>query len=309
MLNKRELLKRIEALNRRPVANKPDPDSTPDDAKREFLRQVCRIKNESSQSIIYKRTVAQCKSNDASSQEHKKVITKLEDITEGVEVASPLGQAYKVDTRLIDHPGKLQNVSERYGAMFHESNSPLRQRIYPSSEVSISPNDVIFLDVETTGLSNSPVFLVGLLIWEDGGLVARQYFARNYAEESAIISLFKESMQEKRVLITFNGKSFDFPYLRVRAAANRIAWLEEPIQFDMLHECRRIYKGMLPDCKLQTLERHICGTIRYDDIPGNEIPDAYHYFVRTSDPTRMISILKHNAMDLITMADLLTRLP
>ena len=43
--------------------------------------------------------------------------------------------------------------------------------------------------------------------------------------------------------------------------------------------------------------------------PGADIPDAYHAFVRTNDATEIVQIINHNLLDLVTLADLMTRLP
>ena len=113
----------------------------------------------------------------------------------------------------------------------------------------------------------------------------------------------------KKLLITFNGKSFDFPYIRLRATANGIPFDLELNHLDMLHECRRIWKLELPNCRLQTLEQHICGRSRHGDIPGDQIPAAYHSYVRTGNAWQIVEILKHNMLDLVTMADLMVRFP
>ena len=165
------------------------------------------------------------------------------------------------------------------------------------------------MDVESTGLGNSPLFLIGTMVWSGEGFEVRQFFARNYAEERGVIAKFIEIMADRRVLVTFNGKSFDFPYIRTRAAATGIAFQLDPWHLDMLHICRRIWKHRLPDCRLQTLESRICNRLRRGDIPGSQIPDAYHAYVHTSDARRMVDVLKHNMLDLVTMADLITRLP
>jgi uncharacterized protein YprB with RNaseH-like and TPR domain len=54
-----------------------------------------------------------------------------------------------------------------------------------------------------------------------------------------------------------------------------------------------------------TLEEGICGRRRTGDIPGSEIPEAYHEFVRTGNAHRIWAILYHNALDLVTMGELL----
>jgi len=70
-----------------------------------------------------------------------------------------------------------------------------------------------------------------------------------------------------------------------------------------------VWGGGLPNCKLQTLESHLCQRVRHGDIPGSEIPDAYHAYVRTQDAWQMVQVLHHNLLDLVTLADLMVRLP
>jgi uncharacterized protein YprB with RNaseH-like and TPR domain len=54
----------------------------------------------------------------------------------------------------------------------------------------LRPEELLFFDLETTGLSSSPLFLIGTMTWEGPGLVIRQYFARDYSQERAVVSLF-----------------------------------------------------------------------------------------------------------------------
>ena len=168
---------------------------------------------------------------------------------------------------------------------------------------------MLFLDLETTGLTNSPLFLIGIMVWSGQGLEVRQYLARDYAEEAPAVALFAEACAGKRLLVTFNGKSFDLPYVRARALVSGVPFEASPVHFDLLHECRRIWKRALPDCRLQTLEQHVCGRARPADIPGHAIPDAYHDFVRTGNARQLVTILRHNLLDLVTRAELMTRFP
>ena len=72
--------------------------------------------------------------------------------------------------------------------------------------------------------------------------------------------------------------------------------------FDLLHECRRAYKDRLPNCRLGTLESEILHQPRTHDLPGREVPEAYHTWVRTGDARTMVEILRHNHRDLVSMA-------
>lgn len=168
------------------------------------------------------------------------------------------------------------------------------------------PRSVAFLDLETCGLAGAPIFLVGLVHHGPHGLVLAQLLARDYTEEQAVLHAFWQRTADKAVLASFNGKSFDWPTLQ-----DRTAWHGLParppasrVHCDMLHHARRRWKGQLPDYRLQTLERYVCGRCRAGDIPGREIPRAYHQFVRSGDGTQIRAILHHNALDLVTLLQL-----
>ncbi len=172
-------------------------------------------------------------------------------------------------------------------------------------------HEPLFMDTETCGFSGSVVFLVGVMYFDAqagprGDLVFEQWLARNYAEEPAIMHTFARRLVSARPLVTFNGKAFDMNMIRERSAFHGLMLDDpEPPHLDLLHESRRVWKGVLPNCRLQTLEKELCGRARTGDIPGAAIPDAYHRFVDTADARQVADILHHNLLDLLTMAEIL----
>ena len=195
------------------------------------------------------------------------------------------------------------------------------------------PDQVVYLDLETCGFAGSMVFLVGLIHWHCDDLQLTQIMARNYAEEKSMLQALWSIVARHPILVTFNGKSFDWPMVHDRSTVHRLgrdlrsvtrkkpeAFPEanmsaaellahddprpEPLHCDLLHLARRRWKRKLPNCKLQTLERYICGRRRTNDIPGHEIPAAYHDFVRSGDAWLMRGVLHHNALDLVTLLQL-----
>jgi uncharacterized protein YprB with RNaseH-like and TPR domain len=172
--------------------------------------------------------------------------------------------------------------------------------------VERNPADLLYLDVETCGFSGTPLFLAGLMTYDNGRLTVHQLIARTYAEEAAVVEAVGQLVRTHRALVTFNGKAFDWPHLRERATAHRVP-LDAPSEHvDLLHLARRLWKRHLPNCRLQTLETFVCRRYRHTDLPGALIPETYHEFVRSGDARRMRLIAEHNAMDVLTMADILT---
>ena len=186
----------------------------------------------------------------------------------------------------------------------------MQQRLLARCRLNAALDDVLFFDLETTGLTQTPLFLIGAMTWEEGSLVIRQFLARDYGEEAAVIQLFLELAAEKRLFITFNGVSFDLPFLHHRAETHEIPAVLHAHHFDLLHESRRVWRTQCPNCQLQTLEQHICGhPARIGDIESELIPAAYQAFVRNGNAGQLGQIMHHNKLDLVSMAELLTRLP
>lgn len=168
-----------------------------------------------------------------------------------------------------------------------------------------TPEDLVFLDIETTGLwASQPLFLIGLLYYRDDQIIIKQYFARHYSEEKAVLAAANELLQQFKVVVSYNGKRFDVPYISGRSVEHRLFFSYPHHQVDMLYHARRRFKGKLPDCRLITLEEQLLNFEREDDIPGFLIPETYHRFVRRQDVNLVQPIIDHNRLDLVAMARL-----
>ncbi len=163
----------------------------------------------------------------------------------------------------------------------------------------------LFLDLETCGLSSSPVFLAGTMHWNGSDFVLRQYFARHYGEEPALLAALAEQARGFDVLVTFNGKAYDAPFLAARSLAHGVPLALPRHHLDLVHHARRRWRLELPDCRLTTLELRVCRRRRAGDVPGEQIPGLYHDYVRNGDPWRLVPVFHHNLLDVTTMADIL----
>jgi hypothetical protein len=180
-----------------------------------------------------------------------------------------------------------------------------------SALIAALPDRAIALDLETCGLAGAALFLIGLCRQIDGQPTIELLLARNYAEEAAVLASLWKTIADCDVLVTFNGKSFDWPMVIERSVRHRLqtaAVHDRLVHIDILHHARRRWKKTLPNCRLQTLEWHVCRRRRTDDIPGHRIPAVYADYVRTGFERDMDSVLHHNALDLVTLFDLALRM-
>jgi uncharacterized protein YprB with RNaseH-like and TPR domain len=169
----------------------------------------------------------------------------------------------------------------------------------------------LFLDTETTGLaggSGTYAFLVGIAWWEGGGLEIEQFFLREQSEERALLIALQERIAERPVLVTFNGKSFDWPLLETRYRMSRKVSVPTPrAHLDFLHPARNLWRLRLGSVRLSELERHVLGWDRGADLLSGLIPQIYFDYLRGGPPERLVPVLNHNQMDLRGLAALSSR--
>ena len=79
-----------------------------------------------------------------------------------------------------------------------------------------SKDDILFIDIETTGLSprNSEIYMIGLSYCENDSWRIVQLFAEGPAEEGHILKMFAKNFSGHSKVINFNGDRFDLPFLK-----------------------------------------------------------------------------------------------
>jgi uncharacterized protein YprB with RNaseH-like and TPR domain len=175
------------------------------------------------------------------------------------------------------------------------------------------PEQWLFLDTETTGLAGGTgtyPFLVGIAWWDAGGLQVEQFFMRDLDEEHSLLLELAERMAGRPVLVTFNGKTFDWPLLETRYRMTRAIRACTPkVHLDFLHPARQLWRMRLGSVRLRDLERHVLngdGRVldwsRHDDIDSSLIPQIYFDYLHGGPPEPLAGIFHHNRMDLRGLA-------
>jgi len=179
------------------------------------------------------------------------------------------------------------------------------------------PSKWLFLDTETTGLAGGTgtyAFLIGLAWWDAGALQVEQFFMRDFGEEHAILHEVAAHLAERPVLVTFNGKSFDWPLLENRFTMTRsIAVPKLAAHLDLLHPARALWKLRLGSVRLVELERQVLdartlGWHREEDVLAALIPQHYFDYLRGGPAEPLAAVVRHNQMDLRGLAALVGKI-
>jgi uncharacterized protein YprB with RNaseH-like and TPR domain/predicted nucleic acid-binding protein len=182
-------------------------------------------------------------------------------------------------------------------------------------ESAADPEQWLFLDTETTGLAGGTgtvAFLVGIAWWDAGGLQVEQFFMRDFDEEHSVLQELAGRMAKRPVLVTFNGKSFDWPLLETRYRMTRaIPSVSPTAHLDLLHPARQLWRLQLGSVRLKDLERHVLSSegrtlewSRHEDIDSALIPQFYFDYLRGGPVEPLAGIFRHNQMDLRGLAAL-----
>ena len=225
------------------------------------------------------------------------------------EVETALGKHYETETL---YPRHKYHGSADIGALA-DMPADLLATLSNGAVAGVPPSEWAFLDTETTGLAGGTgtcAFLVGVGRITPEGFRVRQFFMRDYGEEASSLDALTRHLEPFRVLITYNGRTFDQPLLETRYRMNRarppFARFEH---VDLLYGARRLWKLRFDSCRLMDLENNILGVERHGDAPGALIPYLYFEYLRTQKMDRLIPVFQHNATDILSLACLTAIVP
>lgn len=170
-------------------------------------------------------------------------------------------------------------------------------------------NEVLFLDIETTGLTakNSNLYIIGCAYYKDESWQGIQWFAENYEEELQVLTAFFDFAKNYKFLIHYNGNKFDIPYLLQKC--EQFGLEENFDNFSGIDIYRRIYsyKDILPiaDLKQKSVEDFL-GIERTDIYSGRELISKYHNYICEKKESEYNELLLHNEEDLKGMLKIIS---
>ena len=184
--------------------------------------------------------------------------------------------------------------------------------------------DLLFVDIETLGIYDSPMIVVGVGYYEEGIFKIEILFARELEEEIAMCEYLKNVIFPRfKCFVSYNGKSFDIPYI-----ANRFLYFfeENPLIFtddvpykqvntkyhhiDLYHCCRKKYKGLFDNYTLTNMEIQLLNWVRRNELPSNLVGTCYKKYLK--NPQRYIGLVKeiidHNYYDIYALPLILKKI-
>ena len=146
-----------------------------------------------------------------------------------------------------------------------------------------------YVDIETTGLSAGADFITTIALY-DGREVRSYVHGQN-------LEAFADDILQFDLIVTFNGKSFDLPFIR--------KYLRIPLDhahIDLMHVLRRL--GMRGG--LKKIE-HRLGLARGDleDVDGFFAVLLWHDYEHNDNPRALETLQAYNALDVINLATLM----
>ncbi|MCY9664244.1 ribonuclease H-like domain-containing protein [Paenibacillus alginolyticus] len=168
--------------------------------------------------------------------------------------------------------------------------------------------ELLFFDTETTGLGvgagNVP-FMVGIGFYTGELFTVEQLLIRNPAEEHAMLVYLQELLDRFTHIISYNGRTFDWPILKNRYVLNRLQLDDAKLlQIDLLYPSRSLWRNTLPSCRLSKVEESRLGFERVDDVPGSMAPALYFQYLAEKNPSVLEGVFVHNEHDIVTLAAL-----
>lgn len=174
-----------------------------------------------------------------------------------------------------------------------------------------SLDKILFLDIETTGLSpaSSQLYLIGIAYYEDHLWHIEQWFAKDSNEEAELLCTLAKTLPNYELVIHFNGNRFDIPYLTQKAKTHSIELALDQIAGIDLYKRLAPLKRLLglPDCRQKTIEQYL-GINRLDQYSGGELINIYKNYVKTPTETSLQLLTQHNRDDMKGMLDIIPAL-
>lgn len=188
-------------------------------------------------------------------------------------------------------------------------NKPIAPTFSFDAYIEKPRNNYLFFDIETLGFhrQSHPVILIGALEIKGNTLQLTQWIGDSIADEKELLETFFDSVTKDTVLVSFNGKRFDWPFLSSRAKKHRIL---PPTPYEHI-DLFQFYRGGFAhlDVESHTLRELTKTHFQFQSVESREIPALLQdHLTQKTSPGRLQALFLHNEEDLCSMLALEERM-
>lgn len=182
----------------------------------------------------------------------------------------------------------------------NELQAPIRTFLTP---------EMLFVDIETTGLSaeNCFIYCIGCSWQENDQICVQLLFGTGENDETDLLAHFQSLTSHFKKLVTFNGSTFDLPFLKKRFEKYQ---MPEPVtsmdHLDLFREAKKLRKLLALDNYRQKSLELFLGCYREDAYSGKELIQVYKSYFQAPTEEQLQMLLLHNYEDVLGMYDLLS---
>ncbi|MDI6851735.1 MAG: ribonuclease H-like domain-containing protein [bacterium] len=217
------------------------------------------------------------------------------------------GKGFHLIKFIVDIPFSSANYEVDFRSLENHGKTIQKFKMLEELHRSSYKNLAIF-DIETGGLSpDGQIFLAGFLIPEKEKAIAVQFIARTLKKEKTLLKWVIEHFEKYKIL-TFNGTTFDLPFVKRRCELHNLEYIEPKFHLDILLLARYIWKDSYGSKKLSVLENNLMEIYREFDVPSGLLPSLIKLYKNRRDEKYLKIISRHNLYDLITTFKLLFKI-
>lgn len=173
-----------------------------------------------------------------------------------------------------------------------------------SLEKYCSTSQILYIDIETTGLSKetTSLYLIGCGYYKNNNFYTKLFFADSPDEELQILESYIEFSRNFSHLVHFNGTKFDIPYLQYKAQKYNINGIFENFtMIDVYQLCKPLRYLLFPSSMRQKCIEEFLDITREDLYNGGELISVYHSYVESRNESDFNKLITHNLEDVIGM--------
>ena len=182
-------------------------------------------------------------------------------------------------------------------------------KVFPEKTIPEKTDSFLFFDIETTGFSkdNTILYLIGCGYFIENGFQFIQWFNDDGTSEEEILLAFHDTLKQKDwQLVTFNGNSFDIPYLKRHYELNELPCDIESFPSLDFYQFLKPFQSLfqMTHGKQKDWE-HFLELYREDIYDGGQLIAVYKEYLMNKDEALLHNLLLHNEEDLLGMKYLL----